>query len=140
MQCISVVSQLTSTSDKDLSVTAGEAVQQRLGSDVVVQKRSRAAQLGQCQPHPHKLRLIAQEQSHRVPWLQVGMRGQSSGHFVAFSVGLAVSVRAVLEKNELLMRLLLRLVQETIQNTVKRFLLLESVDAYTNFNGSNSVT
>lgn len=37
---------LTGANNQDFGITAGEAVQQRLGPDVEVQQRSRASQLG----------------------------------------------------------------------------------------------
>ena len=134
------VCQLTSTSDQDLGFTAGETVQQGLGSDVAVQQRRRTSQLGQCEPEPNKVRLVAQEQSHCVPLLQLDVCGQSSGHPVAFLVCLAVSIGAFLEKQKLLVRLPRHFVQKTIQNTVQRFLRLEFAHPYADFNCSNCIT
>lgn len=114
-------------------------MQQRFGSDVVVQQGSDASQLGQSEPDPHKLGLVAQEERHGVPLLQVRMRGQSSGHFVAHLVRLAVRVRAFLEQDERLMRLPRCMVQKTIQDAVKRFPLFEFSQTKGYFNGGDRV-
>lgn len=129
---IAVFTQLTSTSDQDFGFTAGETVQQGFGSYVVVEEGRPASQLGQRQPDPYEPRLVAQEQGDRVSFLQVGVRQESPGHFVAFFVGLAVSVGAVLENYELLMRMLRYFVQKTIQNTTKP--PVDSAHAHTDVN------
>lgn len=100
---------------------AGEAVQQRLGSDVEVQQSSRAAQLGQAEPGPHEGGLVRQKQGHGVPLLQPGFSLQSSGHLVALEVHLSVGVRAPLEVDEDLVGVSPRCVQEAVQDAVKGF-------------------
>lgn len=112
---------LTSTDNQDFGVAAGEAVQQRFGPDVEVEQRRHASQLGEREPHPHKLWLVAQQKGSGVPLLQLSMLGQRSGRSVAFFVSLAVRVRAVLKQHEGLLWLFGDSVQKTFQNAVKRF-------------------
>lgn len=131
---------LTSTDNQDFGFAAGVAVQQRFGPDVEVQQSSCASQLGEGEPHPHKLRLVAEQKGNGVPLLQLDMLGQGSGHSVAFSVGLPIRVAAVLKQQECLLWLLGHSVQKTVQNAVKRF--APSVFFYLvgNFNCSHRVT
>lgn len=65
-------------------------MQQRFGSDVAVQQRGYASELGQSEPDQYKQWFIAHKNGHCVTLLQEGMLGQSSGHSVAFSVSLDV--------------------------------------------------
>lgn len=99
-------------------------MQQRSGPDVVVQQSRHAAQLGQSQPDPHEQGLVAQEQRHRVPRLQLRVRRQSPGHLVALCVCLFISVGDILENEQLLVWMLRYSVQKTVQNAVKAPLYL----------------
>lgn len=131
---------LTGANNQDFGITAGIAVQQRLGPDVEVQQRSRASQLGEGEPQPHELRLVAEQKGDGVTLLQLGVLGQSSGHLVAFFVGLAVRIWAVLKEQKGLLWLLGHPVQKTIQNAVKRFPPPESIHLYADFDCGHSVT
>lgn len=130
--------QLTSTGDEDLGFAAGEAVHQRLGPDVGVEERRHAAQFGQTQPEPHKLRLVAQKQRGCVPLFQLGVRRQSPGHFVALPVGPAVRVGALLEDQKSLFWMLLRSIQEAVQQAGK--VLLDFAHSHADANCSDRVS
>lgn len=99
-------------------------MQEGFGSNVVVQQRSSASQFGQCKPQPQEVGLVLHQESHRVSLLELAMLLQSSGYSVARLIRLAVGERGPLEKCKRFLRLLGHLVQKAVQNTVKRFVLL----------------
>lgn len=61
------VLQLTWGGQQHLRPAALKAVQQRLGTDVVVEARHGTAQFEQSQPDPHVGRLIAHEEGYAIP-------------------------------------------------------------------------
>lgn len=112
---------LTCRGDDHFGPTAGETVQQRLGSDVKVKKSSRAAQLGQTEPSPHEAGLVGQKQGDRVPLPQPGFSLQSSGHLVALFIHFAVRIFQTFKLQKGLIGMPLHGIQEAVHDAVKRF-------------------
>lgn len=97
---------------------AAEAVQQRLGSDVVVEKSHGAADLQQPQPQKQKDGFISQEQRHRVALFNASTLLEDPGCLAAERICVPVGVGLISETDERLVRLHLHHLQEAVQDEV----------------------
>lgn len=95
---------------------AAEAVQQGLGSDVVVEKRSRAADLHQTQPQPQEHRFVPEEHRDRVALLDASALQQHSGGLVAELIRFLEGVGLISKKDERLVRLRLHHICKAVQD------------------------
>lgn len=136
MECylFSYIKTVTNTQNKHVSCTfichqslgsaAMEAVQQRLGSDVVVEKRHGAADLQQPQPQKQEDGLISQEQRHLVALFNAAALQEDSGRLAAEFVGVPVGVVLIFEADEQLVRLRLDHLKEAVQGEIIPFISL----------------
>lgn len=102
--------------DQSLGSAAAEAVQQRPGSDVGVEKRRGAADLPQTQPQKQQDGLISQEQRHRVALFNVAALQEDPGRLAAEFVCIPVCVGLLFETDERLVRLQVHHLQEAVQD------------------------
>lgn len=109
---------LTCSCDQRSGSAAAEAVQQRLGPDVVVEESRRAADLHQGQPQPQVGGLVSEEQRHRVALSDAAALQEDPGGLVAELVGVPVRERLIFEAKEGLVRLRLHHLQEPVQDGV----------------------
>lgn len=93
-------------------------MQQRLGLDVGVEERHRAARLGQAEPDAQEVGLVAHQHSDAVSLLQLGRVVEHVGQPVAAPVHVPVGVDAAVVDHERLVRDALRLLDEPVQDRV----------------------
>lgn len=124
--CASPIASLTFSRHQCVGSAAAEAVQQRLGSDVAIEKRGGAADLHQTQPQPQEHGLVAQEQRHRVALVNAAALQENSGSFVAEFIGVLVGERLILITKERLVRLRLHQLQKAVQDEVISLIIFQN--------------
>lgn len=103
-----------------VGLAAVEAVQQRLGADVVIEQRHRRTEFSQGQPGEYEGGLIPHEESHGVSRLVARLRAQRVCNLIAPFVGVFVRVALVPEHQEQLAWIGGGLLQETVKHKEER--------------------
>lgn len=97
-------------------LAAVEAVQQRLGADVVIEQRHRGTEFSQGQPGEYEGGLVPHEERHGVASPVARPTPQRAGNLIAPSVGVLVRVALAPEHQEQLVWIGGGLLQETVQH------------------------
>ena len=105
----------TCANNKRLGSTALEAVKQRLGFNVDVEKGDLTAQFTQSQPHTDKIRLVEHPQSNNVSLFQRALRPERVGKLVTSPVHDLICQSKVFEDDEGFVRVRLCLVKKTVE-------------------------
>lgn len=113
--------------DQSLGSAAAEAVQQRLGSDVAVEKRGGAADLQQSQPQKEEDGLISQQQRHHVALFDAAALQEDPGRLAAELICIPVGVGLIFETDERLVRLHVHHLQEAVQDEVITLIMLRNL-------------
>lgn len=95
--------------------TALEAVKQRFGFNVDVEKSDFTAQFTQPEPHTDEIRFVEHPQSNDVPLFERALRPEHVRKLVTSPVHVLVCHSLLFEDDERFVRILPRLVQETVE-------------------------
>lgn len=113
----------TFSCDQSPGPAAVEAVQQRFGSDVVVEKSSWTSELDQTQPQPQKHGLIPEEKRNSVTLFNKPSVQENSRSFVAEFISVPVGKSLISKEDERFVGLRLHHVEKTVQDCVIRLIV-----------------